>query len=50
MSGAREAVEPIAELVVDAMLKVHHAFGPGLLEFWNVAPIQDGIKRMVHGL
>jgi hypothetical protein len=32
MKKAREAIEPIAELLVDATLKVHRALGPGLLE------------------
>jgi GxxExxY protein len=32
MKKTREEIEQIAELVVDAMLKVHRALGPGLLE------------------
>ena len=32
MEKPREEIERIAEVVVDAMLKVHRALGPGLLE------------------
>ena len=32
MNKAKEEIEQIAEQVVDAMLKVHRALGPGLLE------------------
>jgi GxxExxY protein len=32
MKKKREEIEQIAEVVVDAMLKVHRALGPGLLE------------------
>jgi len=32
MSQSKEEIEQIAERVVDAMLKVHRALGPGLLE------------------
>ena len=32
MKKTREEIEQIAEVVVDAMLKVHRALGPGLLE------------------
>ena len=32
MKKPREEIEQIAEVVVDAMLKVHRALGPGLLE------------------
>ena len=32
MKKRREEIEQIATLVVDAMLKVHRALGPGLLE------------------
>ena len=32
MTKSREEIEPIAALLVDAMLKVHRALGPGLLE------------------
>jgi hypothetical protein len=28
----REEIEPIAEVAVDAIVKVHRALGPGLLE------------------
>jgi hypothetical protein len=41
MEKPREEIEQIAVLVMDAMLKVRRASGPGLLE---------GIKRMVNGL
>jgi hypothetical protein len=32
MNKTKEEIEQIAEQVVDAMLKVHRALGPGLLE------------------
>jgi hypothetical protein len=32
MKKTREEIEQIAEVVVDAMLMVHRALGPGLLE------------------
>jgi PD-(D/E)XK nuclease superfamily len=32
MKKTRKEIEPIAEFAVDAMLKVHRALGPGLLE------------------
>ena len=32
MKKSREEIEQIAEVVVDAMLKVHRALGPGLLK------------------
>ena len=32
MNKTKEEIEQIAELVADAMLKVHRALGPGLLE------------------
>ena len=32
MKKTNEEIEQIAEQVVDAMLKVHRALGPGLLE------------------
>ena len=32
MKKTREEIEQIAEVVVDAMVKVHRALGPGLLE------------------
>jgi hypothetical protein len=32
MNKTKEEIEQIAELVVDAMLKVHRALGPDLLE------------------
>jgi GxxExxY protein len=32
MNRTREGIEQIAAQVVDAMLNVHRAFGPGLLE------------------
>ena len=32
MNKTKEEIEGVAEQVVDAMLKVHRALGPGLLE------------------
>jgi len=32
MSRSREEIEQVANVAVDAMLKVHRALGPGLLE------------------
>ena len=32
MNKTKEEIERVAEQVVDAMLKVHRALGPGLLE------------------
>jgi hypothetical protein len=32
MNKTKQEIEQIVELVVDAMLKVHRALGPGVLE------------------
>ncbi len=66
MNKTKEEIEQTAEQVVDAMLKVHRALGPGLWNrrirhAWpmNFVPeasrsaanlVKDGINRMVNGL
>jgi hypothetical protein len=48
MNKTKEEIEQTAEQVVDAMLKVHRALGPG--RDCSNRLIKDGIRRMVNGL
>jgi PD-(D/E)XK nuclease superfamily len=45
MKKTREEIEPISEVVVDAMLTVHRALGPGLLESAYQACLAHELRR-----
>jgi GxxExxY protein len=45
MEKSREEIEQIAGVVVDAMLKVHRALGPGLLESVYQACLAHELRR-----